>query len=282
MTTQELDKIINASLKEDKAFDDITSKLTIFSNHKSTATMICKEDAIVCGISIVKEIFKKLDKNIKIKAFYKDGAKVRKGTKILLVTGKTAKILSAERTALNFIAHLSGIATLTNLFIKKANQKKVQVLDTRKTTPGLRLLEKYAVKCGGGTNHRMDLSQTVFIKDNHRAFINTKDSYKNILKNIRKKTKKEIIIEVDNLIQFKEALEAHPNIILLDNMSTSQIKKAVILCKEIKKRPLLEASGGVSLKTIANIAKTGVTRISVGSLTHSAQSIDFSLEIDKC
>jgi nicotinate-nucleotide pyrophosphorylase (carboxylating) len=236
--------------------------------------------AVFGGIEIVREVFKSLDKNIKFKTFFQNGAKVKAGTTVVTLTGKTHALLSGERVALNFLQHLSGIATLTNKFVEQAKPFKADLLDTRKTTPGLRDLEKWAVRCGGGKNHRRDLSDMVLIKDNHITALKAK-SLKYILAQTKQRSTKKIEIEVDNLNQFKEVMKMKPNIILLDNMSVKRIRKAVQLRNRLdhKRNIQLEVSGGVNLKNVRAYAQTGVERISVGALTHSIQSIDISMEI---
>lgn len=276
-----IDNLINQALSEDKAFSDITTKSLIAGNKISDAVIICKEDAVICGIDFAKKVFQKLDHSITVRSTVKDGAKVKKNTKILFIKGSTRAILSAERVALNFLTYLSGIATNTNHFVRAANNRKIQILDTRKTTPCLRAIERYAVKIGGGVNHRYDLQEMVLIKDNHREACAPKISITEAIDLCKKKSKGAIEIEVDNQKQFKEALSANPDIILLDNMSIPEMKKAVHLRNTSKHQPLLEASGGVNLKNISQIAKTGIERISIGALTHTHKSIDMSLELIK-
>jgi len=225
---------------EDAAGNDITTKSLIPSTHVSGGWIIVKEDCILCGIGAAKSVFERIDRNIRFTAKYKDGAKVRKNTKIALVRGKTRSLLAGERVALNLLGYLSGIATDTHRFVEKARPTKAKILDTRKTTPGLRLLEKYAVKCGGGHNHRPDLSELVLIKDNHRDACHPHLSISEAIQCTRRKTNKTIEIEVDNVGQFKEALSAHPDMILLDNMSCVQMRKAVAITRKMpsKKRPV--------------------------------------------
>ncbi|MEW5757891.1 MAG: carboxylating nicotinate-nucleotide diphosphorylase [Candidatus Omnitrophota bacterium] len=271
-------KLILSALKEDAAFNDITSKTFIPKNSKSKAYLINKEPCVLCGINIFRQTFQMLDKNIKFTSKYKDGAILSNNTKVAFISGNTQKILSAERVALNFLTHLSGVATLTKKFVDAIKPYKTKIMDTRKTLPGLRTLEKYAVRCGGGFNHRISLKDQMLIKDNHLAAIN-KD-WPTIHKVIKKARSKNIIteLEVTNLNDFKKALEIKPDIIMLDNMNLKDIKTAV------KLRNLnnveLEVSGNINLKNIREVAKTGVDRISIGALTHSAQAPDFSLEVN--
>ncbi|VAX38007.1 Quinolinate phosphoribosyltransferase [decarboxylating] [hydrothermal vent metagenome] len=277
---QNYNKIIQQALREDQSRQDITSKLLIPKNRVSEGEIFFKEDGTLCGIEIAKCVFQTLDKNVQFRKLFKDGESIKKHTVVATLKGKTRMLLSAERTALNFLGYLSGISTRTNQYAREIRSYKAKVFDTRKTTPGLRLLEKYAVYCGGGMNHRVDLKEMVLIKDNHREACYPKISIGEMINTIRRKTNVPIEIEVDTLDQFKEALVAYPDFILLDNMTCAQMKKAVLLSRTLskKKQPLLEASGGITLKTIRSVAKTGVDRISIGALTHSHQSIDVSLE----
>ena len=280
MTKVNLNKIVLQALQEDRAFQDITTRLLIGKNKTSQAYIVTKENAVICGLEIARRIFQKLDPHIQIRSAYKDGNKVTKNKKVLFLKGKTRAILSGERVALNFLSHLSGIATLTNQFVKAAGNPKVKIMDTRKTTPGWRDLERLAVKVGGGTNHRHDLADMVMVKDNHLLAVGKKMALPKIIRHLRRKTKKTLEIEVDNLVQLKAALTASPDIILLDNMTAAQLRQAVKINKQNKKPSRLEASGGISIKNIRLIAQTGVDRISIGALTHSAGAIDFSLELN--
>lgn len=277
MTSKNFTPYIKAALKEDRASSDITSLTCVAKSHTTRARIIAKEDGILCGLEIAKATFRQLNKSIQIKAKIKEGNPFKKGNTILEIKGETRAILTTERTALNFLGHLSGIATLTNTFVKTVKPFKAQILDTRKTTPTMRELEKYAVKTGGGTNHRMNLSEMAMIKDNHRHLMNEGD-YKDFIKIIRTKYRKPVTIEVDTLKQFNKVLKTLPDIILLDNMPPAQLRQAVKVVKKTKSKVLLEASGGITLKNVRSIAKTGVKRISIGALTHSVPSINFSLE----
>ncbi|MBU0469222.1 MAG: carboxylating nicotinate-nucleotide diphosphorylase [Candidatus Omnitrophica bacterium] len=271
--------IVKKALQEDIGSQDITTDFLISSKDKSAAYIIFKEKGVICGLKLAKEAFHEIDPKMKITFYHKDGDLVQKNTKIAKIEGKTRAIFTVERTALNFLGFLSGVASYTHEFVEKVAPYKTKILDTRKTTPGLRNLEKYAVTCGGGTNHRFGLYDMALIKDNHRHACHPEISIQEAVKRIRKRTNKKIQVEVDTLDQFMQALEAKPDLILLDNMTTRQLKKAVDITKKLKtKIPLLEASGGVSLRNVHSIAKTGVDRISIGSLTHSPRSIDISLD----
>jgi len=281
--------IIMQALSEDIGSGDITTSLVFEKDWVGIADIVVREECVVAGIDIAKWIFNVLDEKIIFKALCSDGERIKRGKRVVSVKGSIKSILTAERTVLNFIGRLSGIATLTDRFSKKIKGTKAKILDTRKTTPGLRVLEKYAVRVGGGHNHRMGLWDGVLIKDNHLegvrfqayASVNRQSSRQNITESIvtkaRAKGYKNIEIEVNDLKEYKDALRFGADIIMLDNMEIEDIKKAVKL-----KSPgvLLEVSGGVSLENVTRIAKTGVDRISIGSLTHSAPSIDFSLEIN--
>ncbi len=275
------DKIITQAFQEDAIRQDITTNLLVPLNKISEGCILFKEEGVVCGIEFAKQVFKKLDKSVKFSPLFKDGNPIKKNTKIVQIKGKTRALLSAERTALNFLGYLSGIATLTHQFVKQVKPYKAQILDTRKTTPGLRYLEKYAVKCGGGINHRVDLKEMVLIKDNHREVCHPQMSIPEIIALFRKKIKVPIEIEVDNFEQFKQAITVNPDIILLDNMTPVQMKKAVEFNKKNtqKKKILLEASGGITLRNVKKVAQAGVDRISVGALTHSHRAINVSMEI---
>ena len=281
MNTNDLNTIINQALREDAVHGDITSKSLIPATHISNGVIIVKEDAVLCGLMIAKKVFQKLNKNISFRTKFKDGMKVKRYTRIATLTGRTRALLAGERVALNFLGYLSGIATNTHHYVEKIHRQKAKIYDTRKTTPTMRMLEKYAVKCGEGYNHRFNLSEFVLMKDNHRHVCYPKLSMPQAIGRLRRKTRKTLEIEVDNLNQFKQALTAHPDIILLDNMTLAQMKKAVAFVRSVplKYRPLLEASGGITLSNVAAIAKSGVDRISIGSLTHSHNAIDISMEL---
>ena len=274
----EIKKSINRALKEDRSSHDITTNLLVPLKQISEASIIARENAVVCGIEVIRYLFKKLDPSMKMKFYYKNGDKIKRNSKIVDLRGKTRAILSGERAALNFIAYLSGISTETNKFVERVHPYKVKIMDTRKTIPGLRYLVKMAVRAGGGVNHRFNLKEMVMIKDNHLIAYKKEKNIEETVAHIRQKTSKLVILEVDTLSQFKQALKAQPDIILLDNMNPDQLKKAVHLNKSANKPCLLEASGGITLRTIRSIAKTGVNRISIGALTHSPDAIDFSME----
>ncbi|PIQ89411.1 MAG: nicotinate-nucleotide diphosphorylase (carboxylating), partial [Candidatus Omnitrophica bacterium CG11_big_fil_rev_8_21_14_0_20_42_13] len=281
------------ALREDIGRGDVTAYLLFPRSFKITSKIVAKEGGILCGLNIAERIFRMLDNRIQISKKAKEGKPVRKGQVLCVIRGDARSILSSERTALNFLARMSGVATLTHKYVKCVKKYRVKIIDTRKTTPGLRVLEKYAVRTGGGYNHRMGLWDQVLVKDNHIAAFSRQPSAfrksKNLtelIQKIRKKVKRgmKIEVEVENLQDFKNALQASPDIIMLDNMRVSDIKKAVAIKNKrgtlyAVRSPKLEVSGGVTLANVSAIAKTGVDTISIGALTHSAVSLDFSLEV---
>ena len=250
---------------------DITSSLI---NDKKIVTikLISNQNAIVGGLLFAKEAFSLIDDKIKFIIKKRDGSRVKKGSLVALIKGKAKNILIAERVALNFLSHISGIATRTNQFVKLAG-KKTKICCTRKTIPNLRVIQKYAVKLGGGTNHRFNLSDEYLIKDNHIA---TSDLKNLVLKAIKNRKGKKITVEVDTIKQLRSILGLKFNRVLLDNMSIKNLRESVKIAKKYYET---EASGNVSLKSVKAIASTGVNRISVGSITHSAPAVDFKLEI---
>jgi nicotinate-nucleotide pyrophosphorylase (carboxylating) len=250
---------------------DITSSLV--ENDKSIKIkLIANQRAIVGGLLFAKQAFYLIDQKIKFRIKKRDGSNVKKGSLIATIEGEAKNILIAERVALNFLSHISGIATITNKFVKLAG-KKTKICCTRKTIPNLRVIQKYAVKIGGGINHRFNLSDEYLIKDNHIASSDLKTL---VIKAIKNKKGKKITVEVDNLNQLKSLMGLKFDRVLLDNMSSNNLKKAVKIINGFYET---EASGNVNLKTVKSIAKTGVNRISIGSITHSAPAIDFKLEI---
>ena len=263
---------VKLALAEDLyPYGDITSNL-LKENKVITAKLISNQNAIIAGLLFSKHAFKKVDKKTKFIIKKRDGSLVKKNSIIALVKGKANSILIAERVALNFLSHISGIATKTNQFVKLAG-KKCKICCTRKTLPNYRVIQKYAVKVGGGTNHRFNLSDEFLIKDNHIANQNIK---KLIISAIKNKKGKKITVEVDNLKQLDEIMGLKFNTVLFDNMSIKNLKKGVKIAKKYYET---EASGNISLKNIKSVARTGVNRVSVGSITHSVPAVDFKLEI---
>jgi len=270
-----IEKLIDLSIKEDIAQGDITTNNIIPENSTAIAQIVSKTYGVIAGMPLAEIIFKKLDKNISFKQLFADGENVEPKNVLAEISGSYRAILSGERLALNFLQRMSGIATETQKYVKAIENYKTKILDTRKTIPGFRILDKYAVKTGGGTNHRFGLYDMVMIKDNH---IKVAGSITNAVKQIKKNIKQNIKIEVEttNLEEVKEALKANADIIMLDNMSIDIIKQAV---KIINHKSLSEASGNMSLDKVKEVAATGVDFISVGALTHSVKAMDISLNI---
>ena len=267
-----INNLVLKALEEDlKPNGDITTKLLNSKNKIVQAKIISKQSGIISGINFCKAAFKLLERKSKFSQKIKDGKKIKKNQIIAEITAKTKTILIAERTALNFLNHASGISTITNLYVSKV-KNKTKICCTRKTTPNLRLLEKYAVRKGGGYNHRYNLSDEVLIKENH---FKSETSLRNIIKKSLK-TKKKVTVEIENLRQLNNVLGLKFNRILFDNVSLTQLKKYLKICKG---KYETEYSGNANLKNITKISKTGVNRISVGSITHSAKSFDSSLLI---
>lgn len=273
----QLEATVRSALQEDGAFNDITTIATVLSDRRSRATLVARETAVVCGVPLALEAFRLLDPKVAIRVDHEDGGRVHAGEPVLFVTGHARGLLSAERVALNYLQRLSGIATVTSRYVDAVRGTKAQILDTRKTTPGWRVLEKYAVRAGGGINHRMDLSTGVLIKDNHLAAVDG-DVAKAVTR-ARELAPRGVRIEVEceRLDQVERAAAAGADIILLDNMPCDVMAECV---RRVAGRAILEASGGVTLATVRSIAETGVDWISVGALTHSANSVDLALDFD--
>lgn len=271
-------RLVRLALREDMAKHDITTKLLIRRDQKAIGRIIFKEKAILCGIKIIKITFEEFRKRVKIRYLAKDGDLIMPNQKICLIEGELSSLLSCERVILNLLQRLSGIATLTRKFVEKVKGYDVKIMDTRKTTPALRSLEKYAVRIGGGENHRMDLSRMVLVKKNHLKGIDLEELKKKV-NLLRKSSGGSIEIEAESP---EEALKAAEfgDIIMLDNMKIDQVKKTIMLIKKLYgKKRLIELSGGVNLKNVRKLASTGADRISVGELTHSPKAIDISMEI---
>ena len=270
-----IDKIIKQALLEDIGTGDITTESIIPSNLKAKGIIKTSEEGVVAGLDIVHLVFQKLDSEIIFQEKIKDGTKISRNKVLAEIAGSAQTILQGERVALNFLQRMSGIATITSKFCQEVKDFPVRIVDTRKTTPGLRILEKYAVRMGGGYNHRFGLYDAVLIKDNHIAVAGgIKSAVNSIRKQISHTVK--IEVEVENLSQLQEALKMKVNIIMLDNMDLNTMKKAV---KMVKGKALIEASGGITLEKVREIAQTGVDLISIGALTHSVKSLDISMEI---
>jgi nicotinate-nucleotide pyrophosphorylase (carboxylating) len=274
-----LESMIGDALAEDIQDGDITCK-ALNIHHTAEAHIVSKQQGILCGIHIARRVFQHLDTKLSVTCQKEDRETLYSGEEVLVLKGSASSILSAERTALNFMGHLSGIATLTQAFVREISHTRCKILDTRKTTPLYRSLEKYAVSCGGGQNHRKGLWDMILIKENHiRAVGNIDTALKRVVTwNQQNKSPVKIEIEVTNLEEFRKACDYPINMIMLDHFSLEDMKEAVRMCPDCI---ALEASGNVTLKTVRSIAETGVHFISSGALTHSAPSFDFTLLFDR-
>src|SRR5689334_210284 len=273
---QALDALVRDALEEDGAFDDLTTIATVVSERRARAALVARENGVVCGVALALDAFRLLDPKVAIRIDVEDGMRVSPGASVLFVNGNARALLSAERVALNFLQRLSGIASITAEFVAAVEGSGAKILDTRKTTPGWRALEKYAVRAGGGHNHRMDLSTAVLIKDNHLAALDG-DIAMAVHRTRELAPGVKVEVECDSMEQVERALAAGADIIMLDNMSLEDMRAAV---RFVRKRAILEVSGGVNLATVRGIAETGVDWISVGALTHSAPSLDLALDFD--
>ncbi len=269
-----MDRLIKQALEEDIGNEDVTTNAVMPEYKKGRVKLICKQDGVICGLNVFERVFKLLDEHTVIEIFVKDGDEVKKGQRIAMVSGDIRVLLSGERVALNFLQRMSGVATYTRSVVKLLKGGKTKLLDTRKTTPNMRVFEKYAVRCGGGNNHRYNLSDGVLLKDNH---IGAAGGIKKAVEMAREYAPfvRKIEVEVESLAMCNEALEAGADIIMLDNMSVTDMKKAVEM---IGGRALTECSGNVTLENIAAIKDTGVDYVSSGALTHSAPILDLSLK----
>jgi nicotinate-nucleotide pyrophosphorylase (carboxylating) len=271
--SDELDRIIDNALREDMPEGDITSENVVSQDSTSKAVITGKEEGILAGIEVAEKVFKKIDPEIRIKKYFRDGQGIKKGEKLAVLQGSSISLLKGERTALNFLQRMSGIATLTRRFVNGLRGSSTKLLDTRKTTPGLRILEKYAVKTGGGENHRFSLSDMVMLKDNHLRLVgDIRTAVERARANIRPGIK--IEVETSNLKEVKEAINSGADMVMLDNMSLNKMREVV---EWVNGRVPLEVSGKVDLDNIKDIALLGVDYVSVGSLTHSFKSLDISM-----
>ena len=278
MGTPELNRImdaaIDAALREDMPEGDITSESIISANARSEAYFLAKEDGVLAGLPVAARVFERIDPSIIFIERFRDGSSFTRSDKLARVKGPTIALLKGERTALNFLQRLCGVATVTRRFVEAISGTKTRILDTRKTLPGLRLLDKYAVRTGGGTNHRASLSDMVLIKDNHLRHVGSvAEAVRRARAHIRPGVRVEV--EAANLLQVREALAAGADMIMLDNMPLETMRQAVVLAGG---RVPLEASGNMTLDRVRAVAETGVDFISVGALTHSARAVDISLD----
>lgn len=275
---KQVEKTVENALAEDVASGDVTTEALIPSGQQGKASILVKGDGVLAGAEVAKEVFLRVDPSIRVEVLIQDGAKVRKGDVVANIEGKVAGILKAERVALNFLARLSGIASETARYVEAVKGLNVFITDTRKTTPGIRILEKYAVRVGGGKSHRMSLGDGILIKDNHLAALRSLGmGLKEAIERARQSSTLKIEVEVESVDQAREALEAGADIIMLDNMAVEDMRRVVEMAGG---RALIEASGGITLDNVRSTAEAGVDLISVGALTHSAKALDLSLELE--
>ena len=277
LTRKETTALVAAALEEDDTKHDITTAATVLSNRRARCRLVARQSGVIAGLPLAVEAFEQLDKAVTIRIDHDDGTILDPATPVMFLSGHARGLLSAERVALNFVQRLSGIATLTAKFVEAVRGTGAHILDTRKTTPLFRKLEKYAVRAGGGLNHRMDLAAAVLIKDNHLAAVDGDIGI--AVKRARAVGPSGIKVEVecDTLEQVRAAIDAGADVIMLDNMRLMDMREAVKLAEG---RAVIEASGGVNLDTARRIAETGVNWISVGALTHSAPALDLALDFD--
>jgi nicotinate-nucleotide pyrophosphorylase (carboxylating) len=268
-----LERLAYAAIAEDVGEGDVTTDAVVAEDMTGSAVILLREPGVVCGLAMVEAVFRALEGDVEVEAVVEEGDLVESGTVVTRVSGPLRAILTGERTALNFLGRLSGIATLTRRYVDAVQGTGVSILDTRKTTPGLRVLEKHAVAVGGGRNHRFGLDDGVLIKDNH---LRATGSIRTAVERVRAATQLPVEVECDTLEQVSDAIEAGADAILLDNMTPDGLLAAVVL---VNGRARLEASGGVTLDNVRAIAETGVDEISIGALTHAARSLDVSLEL---
>ena len=273
----ELRNLVRAALDEDEAFNDLTTIATVVSDRHARGQLVARGDGVICGVPLAVEAFRQLDPKVTIRVDLEDGARVKKGSNILYLSGHARALLGAERVALNYMQRLSGIATLTAKYVEAVKGTKAKILDTRKTTPGWRLLEKYAVRAGGGTNHRLNLSAAVLIKDNHLAAVDGDVALAVRRARDLAPAGTKIEVECDRIEQVRAAVEASADIVMFDNMRPDEMAECVQL---VAGRAITEASGGVRLETVRAIAQAGVDWISVGALTHSAPALDLALDFE--
>ena len=265
------------ALAEDIGSGDVTTNALIPADHQSEARIIAREDIVLCGVSLALAVFQELDPHCEILQIKKDSHQVNQGDNVMSITASTRALLTGERTALNFIQRMSGIATIAALYVNEVRDSNALIFDTRKTTPGWRQLEKYAAHCGGAQNHRHGLDDMVMIKDNHLASMGGSNQIARAIETTQKHAPElKVEVEADTVSQAKEAADAGADIVLLDNMTLGELRRAVSV---VDNRSQTEASGGISLRDIKEIASIGVNRISVGAITHSAPAVDISMEI---
>ncbi len=277
---QQVQEIVDRALAEDHAWSDVTTQAVIPFDLQSKASIVAKASGVLAGADVARTVFNKVDPSLRFDLLIPEGSQVGPGDRIAGVAGRGASILRAERVALNFLQRLSGIASETRRYVEAVRGCNSRILDTRKTTPGLRILEKYAVRVGGGCNHRAHLGDGILIKDNHLAVLRSqglglRDTIARVRENAPHSLKVEV--EVGAVDEALEAVEAGADIVMLDNMSVEEMSRVIGL---VKGRALIEASGGVTLENVRSVAETGVDSISIGALTHSVKALDISLELE--
>jgi nicotinate-nucleotide pyrophosphorylase (carboxylating) len=277
LTKKEIRQLVGAALEEDDTKHDITTAATVLSDRRTRCRMVARAEGVIAGLPLAAATFERLDKTVTIRIDRDDGSKVRPNTPVMFIAGQPRGLLSAERVALNFVQHLSGIATLTAKYVAAVRGTGAHILDTRKTIPGMRRLQKYAVRAGGGLNHRLDLSAMVMIKDNHLAAVDGDIAIAVERARAVGPAGIKVEVECDTLDQVRAAIDAGADVIMLDNMRLKDMRDAV---KLVDGRAVVEASGGVTLETVRKIAETGVNWISVGALTLSAPALDVGLDFD--
>ncbi len=273
----ELRTLVKAALDEDDAFNDLTTIATVVSDRHARGRLVARADGVLCGVPLAVEAFCQLDSKVTIRVDHEDGARVSQGDTVLYLSGHARALLGAERVALNYMQRLSGVASMTARYVAAVSGTDAKILDTRKTTPGWRLLEKYAVRAGGGTNHRLNLSGAVLIKDNHLAAVDGDVALAVRRARDLAPAGTKVEVECDRIEQVRAALDAAADIVMLDNMSVERMSECVRL---VGGRAVVEASGGVNLDTVRRIAESGVDWISVGALTHSAPALDLALDFE--
>lgn len=273
----ELRTLVKAALDEDEAFNDLTTIATVVSDRHARGRLVSRANGVLCGVALAVEAFRQLDPKVTIRVDLEDGARLSPGSNVLYLSGHARALLGAERVALNYMQRLSGIASLTAKYVEVVKDTKAKILDTRKTTPGWRLLEKYAVRAGGGTNHRLNLSAAVLIKDNHLAAVDGDVALAVRRARDLAPAGTKVEVECDRIEQVRAACDANADIVMFDNMTPDEMRNCVEL---VAGRAITEASGGVSLETVRPIAEAGVDWISVGALTHSAPALDLALDFE--
>lgn len=277
---EQFKQVVDSALAEDLGWGDVTTQALITADEVATAYLVAKGDGVLAGLSVATAVFHRVDSALKVEELVSDGSTVHLGDRLAVIKGLVASILGAERVALNFLQKLSGIATETAKYVEAVSGTKALITDTRKTTPGLRILEKYAVRVGGGHNHRQNLGDGILIKDNHLVVLQSRgEGIGEAIRKARQQTPHtpKVEIEVESIEQAREALSAGADIIMLDNMNLDDMKLVVGLAQG---RALIEASGGITLDNVRAVAETGVDLISIGALTHSVKALDISLELE--